>query len=171
MYSTQVSLINSHKSHYGSDREQSIAPRTGLDPNGGEDSLKSERMPRDGTSERTESSAARRLTVSFEYMRAHLNEPIRVSTLCALAGLSPSRFFELFKSATGDTPLNWIIRARMQRAGELLETSTLQVKEVDWKVGYEDPFYFSRLFKSVHGVPPSQDRRLNPRLPASLWSR
>ena len=105
--------------------------------------------------QRLQSTAANRVAVSLDFMMAHLNQPIRISTLCALVGLSPSRFFELFRSATGETPLNWFIQARMRRAGELLEKTTLQIKEVAGEVGYQDPFYFSRLFKSVHGISPS----------------
>ena len=59
------------------------------------------------------------LALSLDYMMAHLNKPIRISTLSAIAGCSQSRFFELFKNATGDSPLNWFNRARMRWAGEL----------------------------------------------------
>jgi len=55
-----------------------------------------------------------RIALSLDYMKVHLNEPIRISTLCAITGYSQSRFFDVFKSATGDTPLNWFIRARMR---------------------------------------------------------
>ena len=103
--------------------------------------------------------SANRLAVSLDYMMAHLDQPMRISSLCAQVGLSPSRFFELFKNATGDTPLNWFIRARMRRAGELLEKSDLQIKEVAGQVGYNDPFYFSRLFKVVHGMSPTAYRK------------
>jgi AraC-like DNA-binding protein len=100
-----------------------------------------------------------RLAGSFEYMRAHLNQPLRISTLCNLAGLSSSRFFELFKTATGDTPLNWFTRLRMNWASDLLVNSSWQVKQVAIQVGYEDSFYFSRVFTSVHGVSPSEYRK------------
>jgi AraC family transcriptional regulator of arabinose operon len=102
--------------------------------------------------------AARRLAVSLNYMVTHLDQPMRVSTLSAMAGLSMSRFFELFKSATGDAPINWLIRVRMQRAGELLENSNLRIKEIALRVGYDDQFYFSRLFKLVHGIAPTAFR-------------
>jgi AraC-like DNA-binding protein len=102
--------------------------------------------------------AASRLAVSLNYMVTHLDQPMRVSTLSAMAGLSMSRFFELFKSATGDAPINWLIRVRMQRAGELLENSNLRIKEIALRVGYDDQFYFSRLFKLVHGIAPSAYR-------------
>jgi AraC-like DNA-binding protein len=119
-------------------------------------------------SERGQLMATRRIEASVQYMLQHLNQPIRVSRLSAMAGLSDSSYFALFKRATGQTPLGFFIRARMQRAGELLTTSTLQVKEVAAQLGYEDQFYFSRLFKSVHGLPPRayRVRKAESHLPA-----
>jgi transcriptional regulator GlxA family with amidase domain len=106
-------------------------------------------------------AVAGRLAASLEYMETYLNQPLKVTDLCAMVGLSESRYFELFKIATGTSPLNWLIRARMNRAGELLQASDLQIKQIAGQVGYEDPFYFSRLFKTVHGVSPSQYRLQN----------
>lgn len=102
--------------------------------------------------------ATGQLAPSFDYMMAHLNKPVRISTLSAIAGCSQSRFFELFKNVTGDSPLNWFNRARMRWAGELLESYDLPIKQVASLVGFEDPFYFSRLFKSVHGISPRDYR-------------
>lgn len=98
------------------------------------------------------------LAATLEYMRTHLNGPIRIPVLCAMAGFSPSRFFEVFKKTTGDTPLNWFTRARMKLAGQLLVESKAGIKQIAGEVGYEDPYYFSRVFKSVHGVSPSAYR-------------
>ncbi|MEK7781525.1 MAG: AraC family transcriptional regulator [Verrucomicrobiota bacterium] len=108
--------------------------------------------------DRARSKAAQRIEPSLRYMMQHLHQPMKVPTLSAMAGLSNSSFFALFKSATGQTPLDFLIRARMQRAGELLAGTSLQIKEVAALLGYDDQFYFSRLFKSVHGLPPREYR-------------
>jgi AraC-like DNA-binding protein len=100
-------------------------------------------------------AAQGKLAACMEHMLAHLDKPVKIPELCALAGLSPSRFFELFKSVTGDSPLNWFTRARMEWAGALLQQPDLQIKQVAERVGYPDPLYFSRVFRSVHGVPPT----------------
>jgi len=91
-------------------------------------------------------------------MKQHLDKPIQVSTLTTLAGVSPSYFFALFKRATGQTPIDFFIHLRMRRACELLETTSLSVKEVAASLGYDDQFYFSRVFKSVNHVAPSAYR-------------
>jgi AraC-like DNA-binding protein len=80
--------------------------------------------------------------------------------LSAIAGVSDSHFFPLFKSATGCTPIDFFIRLRMTRACELLQNQKMTIKEVADLIGYDDPFYFSRLFKSVIGVAPRDYRRM-----------
>ena len=106
----------------------------------------------------TDLKAARRIESSLHYMMTHLNEPMKISALSAMVGLSESCFFAYFKTATGHTPLSLLIRARMRWAGELLKATNLQIKEIAGIVGYDDQFYFSRLFKSVHGLPPRDYR-------------
>ena len=151
MYSTAIPLINSQASPPRIQRSDSLDAGAAFDLGDRGEVLDDPK--------RLQSAAANRVAVSLNFMKAHLNQPIRISTLCALVGLSPSRFFELFKSATGETPLNWLIQTRMRRAGELLEETTLQIKQVAVQVGYEDQFYFSRLFKAVHGISPSGYRK------------
>jgi AraC-like DNA-binding protein len=101
-------------------------------------------------------------------MRQHLSEPLQVATLAACAGTSPSHFFVLFKRFTGSPPIDYFIRLRMQRACRLLDLGLLPVKDVAAAVGYEDPFYFSRVFKSVLRIAPSHYRAR--RSPASFSS-
>jgi AraC-like DNA-binding protein len=99
-----------------------------------------------------------RIATCMDYMRCHLQKPLQIQALCDMAGLSTSHFFYLFKNTTGQTPIACFIRMRMGKACELLEESTLTVKEISALLGYHDRFYFSRLFKSVQGVSPRQYR-------------
>jgi AraC family transcriptional regulator of arabinose operon len=102
---------------------------------------------------------ARKIEQSIAYMREHLNEPLQVSALAQSAHTSPSHFFVLFKRWVGSSPIDYFIRLRMQHAGDLLSATSLSVKQIAADLGYDDPFYFSRVFKSVHGVAPSDYRR------------
>jgi len=102
----------------------------------------------------TRQRAASRIEASLNHMLQNLDKPLRVSTLSAVSRVSPSQFFVLFKSATGHAPIDFFIRLRMQRACELLRNRDLSVKEVAGVLGYDDPFYFSRVFKSVVGIAP-----------------
>jgi transcriptional regulator GlxA family with amidase domain len=101
---------------------------------------------------------AEKIGQCIAYMKQHLDKPLQVSTLTALVGVSPSHFFALFKHATGHTPIDFFIHLRMHRACELLQKTGLCVKEVAASLGYEDQFYFSRIFKAVNRVAPSEYR-------------
>jgi transcriptional regulator GlxA family with amidase domain len=104
----------------------------------------------------------RKVERSIAYMTDHINEPLQVATLAALANVSPSHFFALFKKRTGCPPMDYFTRLRMRHASRLLGSTSASVKEVAAALGYDDPFYFSRVFKSVHQVPPSRYRNAPP---------
>jgi AraC-like DNA-binding protein len=104
---------------------------------------------------------ARRIEQSIQYMRQHLDQPLQVARLAALVNISPSHFFALFKRRTGCAPIDFFIRLRMDQACELLDGTLLNVKEVAAALGYDDPFYFSRTFKSVNHVAPSEYRMMS----------
>jgi AraC-like DNA-binding protein len=112
---------------------------------------------------------------SIAYMIEHINEPLQVSTLAALVNVSPSHFFALFKQQTGSPPMDYFTHLRMRHACRLLGSTGASVKEVAAALGYDDPFYFSRVFKAVNNVPPSRYRsacsnHLLPLEPAALAS-
>jgi len=115
---------------------------------------------RGGRTESCESEAFRKIEESIAYMLRHLDEPLQVATLAARASISPSHFFALFKRQIGCAPIDYFIRLRMQEACRLLDQTSLSVKEVAATLGYDDPFYFSRIFKSVNQVAPSEYRLL-----------
>jgi AraC-like DNA-binding protein len=106
------------------------------------------------------SEGARRVEQCIAYMLQHLNQPLQVAKLAQAAHTSSSHFFVLFKRWAGSSPIDYFIRLRMEQACRMLATTTLSVKEIATDLGYEDPFYFSRLFKSVHGIAPSDYRQM-----------
>ncbi len=93
-----------------------------------------------------------------QYLREHVGSRVGVAELAALARLSPSHFAALFRRATGTGILQYQTRLRMSRARELLDTTDRAVAEIARALGYADPFYFSRQFRSVHGISPSAYR-------------
>ncbi|HUA65951.1 MAG TPA: AraC family transcriptional regulator [Alphaproteobacteria bacterium] len=108
-----------------------------------------------------DSDNAGRIGRSIAYMVEHLNQPLQVSTLAAQASVSTSHFFALFKRQMGTAPIDFFIRLRMNHARELLDSTRSSIKEIAAAMGYDDPFYFSRVFKSVHQVAPAEYRRRN----------
>jgi two-component system response regulator YesN len=71
-------------------------------------------------------------------------------------GLSSYYFSHLFKRETGQTFIEYLTKIRIEKAKKLLSETNLNVAEVSEKVGYQDPKYFSRVFKNIVGIPPSK---------------
>jgi AraC family transcriptional regulator, arabinose operon regulatory protein len=99
------------------------------------------------------------------YMSEHLDQPLRVSALAALANLSQAHFSVLFKQQTGCSPRDYLHLLRIHRACQLLRGSTLNVKEIASKLGYQDQFHFSRQFKAFQGLSPTEYRDNRPTQP------
>ena len=91
----------------------------------------------------------------MKYMENHYKEKISLDQIAENMYLSPFYISKLFKSETGDTPINYLISLRMEKAKELLDqNSTLSVQEAAAAVGYEDAYHFSKLFKKFYGLSP-----------------
>jgi AraC-like DNA-binding protein len=82
-----------------------------------------------------------------------------VAALAKRAGMSRAAFARAFRTATGQTPLAWLCRERLQRAAELLQTSDAKLAELAENAGYATEFAFSRAFKRLFGIPPARFRR------------
>ncbi len=106
--------------------------------------------------------AIRKIEESIDYMTRHLDRPLQASTLAARANMSLSHFFTLFKRHVDATPIDYFIRLRLQRACRFLENTEMSVKEIAYTLGYEDPCYFSRIFKSFNRIAPSEYRLRKP---------
>jgi transcriptional regulator GlxA family with amidase domain len=92
---------------------------------------------------------------AIELTRLHLRESdLRLSHLARAASLGRSRFVQRFRLATGVSPMRYVDALRMEEARRLLEED-LAVARVAHLCGFEDPLYFSRRFRAVHGVAPS----------------
>jgi AraC-like DNA-binding protein len=99
------------------------------------------------------------LSKSIEFMRAHVTRSLTLRELSRHAGLSPARYSALFREQTGSSPVEHHIRLRMQAACHCLDTTALSVKEVAAELGYDDPYYFSRIFQKILGCSPLTYRR------------
>lgn len=98
---------------------------------------------------------------AMEHLRHHFVRPVSVPELARTAGLSTSHFSALFHAATGGGVVDYAKRLRMARARELLITSSRSIADIAEHVGYQDPFYFSRQFRTVHGCSPKAYREQN----------
>ncbi|QJD81302.1 AraC family transcriptional regulator [Spirosoma rhododendri] len=100
-----------------------------------------------------------RLAVVVDYIREHLTEKIGVEELCRKACMSKSNFFRAFRDTFGLSPVEFIIRERIGLARRLLTNPTLTVSDVSEQAGFANPYYFSRLFKTLEGITPKSYRQ------------
>lgn len=105
-----------------------------------------------------ERDSAVKIARSIEYMKQHLDKPLRAATLAAVANMSLPHYFAQFKLLIGGSPIDYLIKLRMEHARRLLSETSWSVKEVAVSLGYDDPLYFSRVFKSINRMPPSDFR-------------
>jgi two-component system response regulator YesN len=74
--------------------------------------------------------------------------------------LNPNHFSEVFKRETGCTYIEFVTQERMKRAIEILKGTQAKIREVAYRVGYEDTKYFTQQFKKYTGQTPSEFRQL-----------
>ncbi len=95
---------------------------------------------------------------AVERMRLYFHEPMRVVELAQLSGMSESHFSRQFKAAMGTSPIDWLRRERIHQAKHRLIESDDPVKEIARQVGYHDQFFFSKDFKKMTKLTPTQFR-------------
>lgn len=99
--------------------------------------------------------------VAISYVDDNLHRDIYVAEVAGLVTLSRSRFCHLFKSEVGMPLIQYLKKARLERACQILQTSLSPVKAVAADVGYNDPTHFEREFKKLYGSTPLQYRTVH----------
>ncbi len=95
---------------------------------------------------------------AIQYFNDNYNTEINIEAYAASRGMSVGWFIRCFKQYTGTTPMRYIVSLRITNAQVLLETTDYNVTEIGNIVGYDNPLYFSRIFKKQKGVSPSEYR-------------
>ncbi|MDR0590064.1 MAG: helix-turn-helix domain-containing protein [Spirochaetaceae bacterium] len=88
-------------------------------------------------------------------METNIFKAINVSSISEQIGVSSTKLNEIFKIYTSMTPYQYYIHIKIHKAEDLLEQDNVTVKEVAFSLGFEDQYYFSRLFKNKTGIAPS----------------
>lgn len=94
-----------------------------------------------------------------EVMDLHLYSDLKLNQLAQLCNLSLSSFKRNFKKEFKDSPTNYINAKRIEKAKELLRISTMPISEIAYKLGFQDPLYFTRVFKKKTSISPSDYRK------------
>ena len=94
------------------------------------------------------------------FMKEFVHEKLTLKTIASEIGLSPSQYSLVFRRKTGRSPMDYLLHLRIQKACQFLDATDFRIKEIALKVGYDDPYYFSRIFKKVMGTSPVNYRTL-----------
>ncbi len=101
-------------------------------------------------------SANERIVQRAKFLLAdNVASHLDIGWLSKSLGLGYSRFRQIFKSCTGLSPYQYFLDQKINRAKELLQQGQFTVKEIAYMLSFDDPYYFSHLFKKKTGHPPS----------------
>lgn len=98
------------------------------------------------------------LDIIHNFMREHLDERITLGQLADLTGLSPAHFATRYRALTGVSPIQHFLHLKVEQACQMLDTTDHSFTQISNMLGYDDNYYFSRLFKKVMGQSPTDYR-------------
>lgn len=96
---------------------------------------------------------------TVEFIRLNYANKITLEELADISGYSVSRFQYLFRELYGTSPIEFLINERIRHAKELMSFDDTSINEISCSVGYDDPGYFSRIFKKYTGFSPKDFRK------------
>jgi signal transduction histidine kinase/CheY-like chemotaxis protein/AraC-like DNA-binding protein/sugar lactone lactonase YvrE len=93
-------------------------------------------------------------------IETHMDKPeFGVDELCLAIGISRPQLFRKLKALTDKSIVSYLRSVRLQKAKELLQEGKLNISEIAYEVGFNDPLYFSRAFSREFGIPPTSLRK------------
>lgn len=95
---------------------------------------------------------------AIQYIQTHYRENLSLDSVAREIDLSAPYLSSLFSKVLGTTFINYVQSVRIQKAKELLCTTTMKVYEIAYAIGYDDEKYFSQVFRKTEGITPSQFR-------------
>ncbi len=90
------------------------------------------------------------------YIEQHFNRPLNVERIAAAVGLSPSYLRTLFRKSENESPNHYLNRIRIKHAKEMLYSEMFTISEIASACGFQNVYYFSRVFKKFTGFPPGK---------------
>ncbi|MFT3998970.1 MAG: AraC family transcriptional regulator [Rhizobium sp.] len=99
------------------------------------------------------------MQIVIDHIHANLDKPLPVGELARVSGLSRAHFSRVFAESEGVPPAEFVLQQRMQRAAKLLaKAAFIPVKEVAIMSGFDDANYFSKVFRRIYGINPTEFR-------------
>lgn len=96
------------------------------------------------------------MEVAKQYIEKHFTKPLTLEEVALEVKLSPTYFSKIFKEYFRATFIEYVTKIRMEEARKLIQENEISLKEISFLIGYNDPNYFSRVFKKHYGDSPRQ---------------
>lgn len=101
------------------------------------------------------------LNAMIHHIHEQAETRVSLDELIRNTGFSKTHACKLFKSFTGTSPIAYLNKIKMEKACALLTTTDLQISQIAYRLGFDDPYYFSRLFAQATGHPPRTFRNIH----------
>jgi AraC-like DNA-binding protein len=101
-----------------------------------------------------------RFQSTLDYIEGHLGESLRIGELARLAHLERTYFSRIFQQCLGVKPVEYVMRRRVERAKQRLWSTDEPLRAIADGLGFTDAFHFSKCFKRLSGLTPSDFRAL-----------
>lgn len=99
-----------------------------------------------------------RIKEMLKYIHLHFEEELSTSEIAQSASISNSECLRCFHNVIGITPIQYLKQYRIQKAAEFLHTTNIKIADIAAKCGFREMSYFSKTFRSLKGVTPTQFR-------------
>lgn len=99
------------------------------------------------------------VTKAIQFMEQNIDKKLTLNEIADEAGYSPTYLTTIFKKQTGYSPLSYFSHLKITKACEYLDFSKLKIKEISFRMGYSDPYYFSKDFQKKLGFSPRNYRK------------
>lgn len=95
---------------------------------------------------------------AIKYMKENLERRISLAQIAQFTGYTPNHFSTIFKRSVGHAPISYFNLIKMQAACQMLDSTDMSINQIAAKLGFDDTYYFSRLFTKIMGMPPTAYR-------------
>ena len=112
----------------------------------------------------TRGQSLQRVSEVIAEMERNYQKQLKLAELASIARMSEGNFMRLFKEATGQSPIEYLIHLRIQKAMKLLRSTNMQITQIAYHIGFNDSNYFTRIFKKNSGQSPRQYRQKHRRI-------
>ncbi len=99
------------------------------------------------------------VAAAIHFMNENIEKHLSLQHFADYVGFSASHFSHLFLARMNESPMSYFNRLKIDAAAQLLEDTDMKINQISFKVGFEDAYYFSRLFTRIKGKSPKQWRK------------